>query len=1209
MNSNSPHIVPGPRPLRLRATRVAIAIGLLTSGHLVAQPVSPSAVTPQQLARYDQNKNGVLDAAELAAMHAAEKKADSSVSTDDGERRSDIVTLNPFEVSTDKDDGFAGIDAGTATKLGLDLKDMAAPYSVMTGEFIKAMGITDLQEAVMWSTNGTPVLDAQGADLFGGGNTVSPSVMYNVRGFVVNTGQQRNFFLTAGITDTYNIERIDFGRGPNAVLFNVGANEALGGGISTVGKRARFDRDSTTVELKAGSFDYYRGALDVNQVITDRIAVRGNAVVQKKKGYMDGQFENRRGLTLSGTYRLGPKTEFRVETIWDKTERSNVALPLFDNLSGWDGSTTFSGPITNNMINGVSPLTTGTTLTTAVGGQGNAEGVWREGGNVYFYDPSTNSVMNWIHTGSTRRGDENPGVPIYIDGQMWTRNNNGNLLPFGNNGGSSGVSRTPGATENGGNPSFIYQPDLPSNRYSRQVANSHFVIPGKRSTVTPDEPLFIERLKDINVGFTHKFSDTLILDFSADANRVDQRSIASNLGFRNGFIDINRTLPNGTPNPHFLDPYSHSDITVNYRRLDNYGARANLGYIKDLGKWGHYTLSLVAGTNGRDVEYRRFTMSLASLADPREWHAGAQQIRARYYWNDSARPFSNVAPVTLFNRVPSADGNSYTTSTTTVAPRWVISDWSDKKERTYSGIFAFAARYFDNRLVLSPGVRVDKQHNGARFRPTSWGFLPNNPSWDGVTLDDRYWRPDAPTDWLKLSYIPKNADGTPRSTVAIPAFGGRPTAGGVNDVNPAAPQYASDRFRGDYNNPDTKPTIINFNVGLTYHVLPWMSAKLNYGDSYKPADTGRLLLTGEEADPESGVAYEAGLTFSFFKGNLTLTPRYYFNQIEGRTGGPSTTGPINDLLARNAWNDPSPEGRNPFGYLNVLGDDYLKVKNDGVELELVGRISRGWRVMGNFGTGQRTDYDRFKSTQAYVLGRQQELLDTLVAAGGRLDTSGAFNNLKSKSAPGWAIADPAIPDSALLSPTNERRDAVTNYNNIWTQYDNITALQDTLGIKRMKINFFTDYTVQQGRFKGLRLGIGYQYVDKDVAGYRSGDTIPNPNFNPALPVSATNLTYADDPTVDANTPIWIKRPADTYINIGYSKRLSSRFEVLNGREVTFQLNIKNVLNQKAIYYQDDSVRPRAPGGNLAAPARVSQPSHIAKFQVPINFEFTTTIKL
>lgn len=1134
----------------------------------------------------------------------------------------DVVVLSPFEVVAEKDDGFAATNAGTATKLGLDMRDLAAPYSVMTGEFLQAMGITDLQSAVMWSTNGAPVLDGQGADLFGGGGTSTASTMYNVRGAIINAGQQRNFFLTAGLGDSYNVDRIDFGRGPNAVLFNVGANDALGGGISTQGKRPRVERNAYSTELRAGTWDYYRATADLNQVlIPGKLAVRTNLLFQKRKGWMDQEFDNRTGVTLSALYRMGPKTELQIEGIVDRVARSRVPLPYFDNLSGWNGTTVFNGPITNDQLNGLAPLADGTFLargatsptnSAIIAYQGQPEGVWRENGAVYVYDPASNSVMNWIHTGSTRRGDETPLTPIYIGGVAWTRNNNSELLPIGNYGASGGNSRTPGVTSNGGAAAFYDMINLPADIYARQIAGSNFRVPDKRFSAMPRAPLFVQPTKDFNFAFRHQIAESLYFELAGDINRVVERPLASYLGLRTGFIDLNRALPNGQTNPHFLDPYSQVDMTYNHRIMDNCGLKANVAWIKDLRKWGHYTFNVTASFSGREVDYTRYTLSLANAADPREWQAGAQRIRVRYYWNDSARPWDEVSPTTLFDRTPAANGNSYTTSTSAIRPRWTLFEWSDRKETTKSLILAGAARWFDNKLIFSPGVRIDKQSTYLRNMPTSFGFLPNNPAWDGVTLDDRYWRPDAPADWMTLSYIPKNADGTPRSSQPVLAVS-RPTVTGVNGVNPANPLYANDRFRSDYNNPRVEQTIVLKNIGATYHLFPWVSLKANYGEGYKPLDPARFFLDGTDARPEKGVAYEGGMTFSLFRDRLSITPRWYFNEKINRLGDPPTTSPINALVRSRTWKDPGVDGRNPFGYSDVLGSDYFSTKNDGVEVEINGRITRGWRVMANFGTGQLIDYDRWQNTRAYVDGRKNEFLEVLVAAGGKLDsTQKPFNAGHSvDAAPGLAIADPAVTDAMITaaggSPT-VRTNAVNAYNNIWVQYDNIGLLADTVGIKRMSMKLFSDYTVQSGRFKGLRVGLGWQYVDKDLAGYRSGDTVANPNFNSSLPVSATNRPWMDDPAVDLNTPVWVKRPSEITATLGYTKRIPTTAKIFAGRELTVQLTIRNLANQRTVYYQDDGVTLRPPDGDYTKQYRVAVPGRIASFQRPINFELMTTVK-
>ena len=85
--------------------------------------------------------------AQVATEGSGEVPASTASKTDPS-----ILTLNPFTVNAEKDRGFIATNAGTATKLGLDMKDMAAPYSVMTGEFIKALGLTDVDALTLSMT-------------------------------------------------------------------------------------------------------------------------------------------------------------------------------------------------------------------------------------------------------------------------------------------------------------------------------------------------------------------------------------------------------------------------------------------------------------------------------------------------------------------------------------------------------------------------------------------------------------------------------------------------------------------------------------------------------------------------------------------------------------------------------------------------------------------------------------------------------------------------------------------------------------------------------------------------------------------------------------------------------------------------------------------------------------------------------------------------
>jgi hypothetical protein len=1168
-------------------TRSAAAFlaALTLSACLTAQTAAGFVPTPSQLARYDQNRNGALEPDELAALQADEPSPRSGAESRLTAGRAapgDAIVLTPFEVNTAKDDGFSATNAGTATKLGLDLKDMAAPYTVMTGEFIAALGITDLQEATLWSTNGSPVVDAQGADQF-----AAPS-MYNIRGAVINAGQQRNFFTTAAIGDTYNTERIDFGRGPNAVLFNTGANDVLGGGISMSTKRARVDRDFETIAFTVGSWENYRSTLDVNRRLTDKLAVRANAVWQDKAGYMDHEFEKRHGLTVAGTYRFNQKTELRVEAIYDKLARTRPTFPSFDRLSGWDGATVFSGPITNAAL-------------TALTLNGEPQGIERTGTD-YVYIPGQGTIMNWTNMARSRRGDSTPNVPLYSGGRVWTRSGNTFALPFGNWALQARPS-APAATNQGGDQVPIsYAVDLPVDRFDRAIAGSRFRPPGKRFTNVPDDALYTSWDRSFSAGFTHQFNERLFFEASGTYDRYHEKFFNNVNGFRDSFLDLNRNLPDGSANPHFLDVYGQGQERIRERFIDNGGVRASLNHILNLGRGGSYTFNLTGAFTRLERDNRQSVASVGLAADPREWQG--QSISIRNYWSETNRPMLPAAglPTALFNRVAATDGNSFTTSTQPITPRWVLNGYGDETETQHQGIFAAAARYFDNQLVFSGGVRVDRWKREVRNAFTNWGFLPANANWDGATLDDRYWRPGAPADWKSLTYIPRNPDGAPSSAVPLLAID-RPTITGTNGVNVPNPLYANDRFRNDYNAPDREATGLSKSFGGVYHAFPWMTLGANYGDSYKPRTGGEFTLNGEDADPETGKSYDAVVRFNLFRQRLDVSARYYFNRKENRLGDPPGKAAINSLLARNDATDATPNSRNQLGFGDIIGGDYFATKNKGYEFELSGRITRGWRMTGSLGTALATDYDRWNITQAYISSRREEFRQVLERAGGRLDPTQKPAN--APSAPGLAVINPAV-TAALPS---EQQGAVNDYNVIWQQYDLIATLQDTVGVKKLTAKLFTDYTVQEGRFRGLRVGLGGNYVDQVVAGYRAGDTIANPSFNPALPISASNLTWIDDPTVDANTPVWIKQPFEITGTLGYTLRLKRGPRVLQGKEIQLNLVIRNLMNWQKVIAQDEGVSLRNPNGDFSSPVRTAVPGRIGLFQRPINFELTTTLRL
>jgi len=73
--------------------------------------------------------------------------------------------LTPFEVRTDKDEGFVATSSLAGGRLSTNLMDTPVAYTVITREFMDAVGITDLDSAMQWMPNVVSSVNAQGTNM------------------------------------------------------------------------------------------------------------------------------------------------------------------------------------------------------------------------------------------------------------------------------------------------------------------------------------------------------------------------------------------------------------------------------------------------------------------------------------------------------------------------------------------------------------------------------------------------------------------------------------------------------------------------------------------------------------------------------------------------------------------------------------------------------------------------------------------------------------------------------------------------------------------------------------------------------------------------------------------------------------------------------------------------------------------------------------
>jgi outer membrane receptor protein involved in Fe transport len=1037
----------------------------------------------------------------------------------------EAVVLSPFEVSTEKDNGFAASGSLAGGRLASELRDTPVAYSVITREFIDALGITDLQAAAEWATSSTLNVDN------GQQNFFNSPVNFTIRGVSSGRGQ-RNFFPQTNNGDSFNLERYDFGRGPNSILFG---NGSLGGISSSTTKRAQTNRSFETVQLSVGSWQNYRATFDVNRRLNPKFAVRAAGVWGDSDGWRLKDFDRRKAAFLTTTLKPFSGTEIRVEGEYGVNSRQSGFTTLDDRFSGWDGRTVFNAPAA------------ATTLPT----NANALGIGRRGANYFVYDHfgASKAIINYQNDPITLPGGNSTTTPIggFVQGS----------LPAFNSAGAT----------------LLHAVNIPSNRFDIAIANSFFRPPSEEFTISPDAPILQQRFKDLQITLNQRLGN-FYFEVAGDVNRGNSFvNGEQNRGSNNTYIDINRVTPDGRANPNFLQPYTDGQFARSFRTVDFKNLRGAAAYVLDT-KWGNFAFNTLGGINeNTSVSTFRY-LSVAQGADQRIWgflsSPATQNVRIRRYFNQSSRPIPDLALGTIGYIDPNTGTN------TTIQPKWVIDISRRDTEAVNVSDFKYIlgsinAKFFKNRLIVLGAVRYDSFDFSTR-QQLDKGDYPLN--WNG---DYRILRPAAPADYAGLTYRQRDAAGNPIGPAQEADIRPRIAPNGDRD-----PRYANDRFKDDFNPPPVTGGHITRSVGSVLHLTNWLNPSINFAETFNPPGS-IVRIDGRQLEPTVSKGTDYGLRMELFQNRLNLNFTYY--QTEEINGAIPQDGPnfFNALYNSNVVGDFSPVGGNIRG-AGLLPAQYRDIRTrsgDGLEFEVVYNPSKAFRLTGSLSFPKVYESNRNPDVKAYID-----------------KNAGLFRQIATDA--GVLISSTNVASVDLSIPINQRS---PDANNATNAYNNIVAFrQNIVDGKRASqdqavMNIFADYTLQATKLKGLRLGAGVRWRDKQIIGSRGSDTIVDPS-NP--------LRAIDNPNVDAYTPVYT--PEDYYIvttTLNYTWRLKNR------REIQANLVINNALNDRGPQYSSiaqtaSALRPV--GGDYRSPARETVPISFALKQ-PISFNFQLTLKL
>jgi hypothetical protein len=349
-------------PIKPRALRTLIVAQGCFAVLLLPQLSGQQAPAPDAatLARYDTNRNGVLDPAEIAAMNADPARtppAAAMVPTDE------IVTLSPFEVASDTR-GYYATNTMSGTRFNTKLDDLASSITVVTKQQMQDFAMLDINDIFLYTagTEGTGTYTDFSMDRNGSiadNVQINPANANRVRGIAPANVSLGNIETMNRVPiDPITIDSIEISRGPNANVFGLGNPS---GTVNQVPASANLSRNRATTELRGDSFDGWRTSLDVNRILVPgKIAVRVSGVFQhegfeRKPSGVDTERYN-------GMIRFQPfkNTTLTASAFYYHAygNRPN-AIPPRDNLSYWlaSGKPTWD-PVTQQIhINGVTVAT------------------------------------------------------------------------------------------------------------------------------------------------------------------------------------------------------------------------------------------------------------------------------------------------------------------------------------------------------------------------------------------------------------------------------------------------------------------------------------------------------------------------------------------------------------------------------------------------------------------------------------------------------------------------------------------------------------------------------------------------------------------------------------------------------------------------------------------------------------------------------------
>jgi hypothetical protein len=894
-------------PLSWRRLGVTVlwAASLLPSSH--GQVASAAAAgDAATLAKYDKNKNGRLDADELAALQADQAvAAKTPVSSKGAEENNAPVMLSPFEVSGAQDRGYLATNSLSGTRLNSKLEDLGASITVVTKQQLLDTAAVDINDIFSYEANTEGMRQYTEYSLEGGYNestTLNPQSSNRVRGLGAANMAVSNFTASSTIPiDTYNVDAVEISRGPNANIFGLGGGS---GTVNLITAQANLTRATTQFTLRGDSYGGWRSNFDFNRpIINEKLAVRVAGVHEEKGFERKPSQDDTNRLTAAFTARPLRNTTIRgsFESYRDVFSRPNTTMPR-DTFSEWLNN---GKPVWNPLYN-ATPTTglptggwrflNGTTYT-AVSAANEA----KDDGTGYPKGLLPNLNVFYARPTATI---ENGAIQLYEENRTSTTNApgfNGGTRYAESSGIRFGAFGVPAAP--------LFQPVAITDPGQYDYTSINFLSPnyGKDGAET-----YRVELEQFFLNSPRQQLAAQLGFYREKVSRFDHAFVSRSGGVAPTVsVDVNEFKFSGAPNPYFLRPYiSGSEPTINYKSELNDNERATLAYQLDL--TGEKSWLRWLGKQ-RFAGYGEFRRTIAGSLTARE------RIISDNPWISGADLLSLANRGTTLNMSP-----RYYLGGKITDPGPVI-DFAPNSPRTISGIHPFTwygnnsttpiVENVTTNSVISSGQKIK---NEIRTEGIVWqGFL-----WQDRIVPTAGWRLDRTR---QINGRALNSSPTAAASTIDPSTR-------LNDLS-YLDSYGTDWVN---NRGRTKTK------GVVVKPFRWLNLHYNQSDSFQPANAAYNIYLQQLPNPQSkGKDY--GFSLNLFDGKLVAKVNRYQtiqeNSRSGPTGGTFAQRTFrfffdvgSPLANYNAATNSFGNGNDPWD-LEQEGTQWILAKNPGMDVE------------------------------------------------------------------------------------------------------------------------------------------------------------------------------------------------------------------------------------------------------------------------------------